>query len=87
LTNSLKIRGFKPSTNLFTYKTYAYLVGILIIKSYDRATRVIKAMLCRGFDGTFYTLKHFTFAKKDLAYSIFGVCYITILVGVSFCFH
>ncbi len=87
LQNSIKIRGFSPKTNLFTYKTYAYLVGILIIKSYDRAQRVIKAMLCRGFNGTFFTLKHFTFKKSDLLYSIIGGCYIITLLGATICFH
>ena len=85
LQNSLKIRGFKPKTNLFTYKTYAYLVGILIIKSYDRAERVIRAMTCRGFNGTFFTLKHFSFKNSDICYSIFGSFYIILILGVAIC--
>jgi cobalt/nickel transport system permease protein len=84
LHNSLKIRGFSPKTNIYTYKTYAYLVGILIVKSYDRAQRVIKAMMCRGFSGTFYTLNHFHFKKSDIVYSFCGVFYIFMLLGVTF---
>lgn len=83
LKNSLKIRGFVPGTNLYTYKTYGYLIGILIVKSYDRAQKVIKAMLCRGFDGTFYTLEHFNFRKSDIVYSVLGSSYIISLIGVT----
>jgi cobalt/nickel transport system permease protein len=49
--NAMKIRGFYPKSNLHTYKTYAYLVGMLLVKSYDRAKRVQAAMLCRGLIG------------------------------------
>jgi cobalt/nickel transport system permease protein len=66
LNNALKIRGFKPKSNFHTYKTYAYLVGMLLVRSYDRSNRVYNAMLCRGFKGKFWTLNHFHFQKIDL---------------------
>ena len=59
LMNAMKIRGFCPRNNLHTYRTYAYLVGMLLVKSYDRARRVQAAMLCRGFNGRFYDLGEF----------------------------
>ena len=65
LMNALKIRGFNPGTNIHTYKTYAYLVGMLLVKSYDRAERVKSAMLCRGFSGRFYDLSEFSFRPRD----------------------
>jgi cobalt/nickel transport system permease protein len=87
LTNSLKIRGFTPKTNLFTYKTYAYLVGMLLVKSYDRAERVIKAMTCRGFNGTFFTLNHFHFKSSDYIYSSAGAIYLLLITGAAFWSH
>jgi len=68
LVNAMKIRGFIPRTNLHTYKSYAYLVGMLLVKSYDRAERVYKAMLCRGFTGKYYTLSQFSVKKGDIVY-------------------
>ena len=56
LVNTLKIRGFRPRNNLHTYRTYAYLVGMLLVKSSDRAERVRAAMLCRGFKGNFHSI-------------------------------
>jgi cobalt/nickel transport system permease protein len=66
MVNTLKIRGFQPKTNMHTYKTYAYLVGMLLVKSYDRAERIRKAMLCRGFKGSFYNLSEFCVKRSDI---------------------
>ena len=66
LVNSMKARGFNPGTNLHTYKTFAYMVGILLVKSFDRAQRVHNAMLCRGFKGNLYSLSELSIKKIDI---------------------
>ncbi len=66
LVKALKIRGFRAKSNLHTYRTYAYLVGMLLVKSYERAERVREAMLCRGFKGRFYTLYEFSVDGVDI---------------------
>jgi len=68
LTNAMRIRGFIPGTNLHTYRSYAYLVGMLLVRSYDRAERIHKAMLCRGFHGRYYTLTQFSIKIGDIIY-------------------
>ena len=67
---SASIRGFRPSSNLHTYKTYAYLIGILFVRASDRAERVYKAMVCRGFSGRFYSLHEFSFSRLDLIWLV-----------------
>jgi cobalt/nickel transport system permease protein len=67
LINAVKIRGFHPGNNIHTYKTFAYLVGMLLVKSYDRAERIRAAMLCRGFRGRFYNLSEFSLGPLDVA--------------------
>ena len=79
LNNAIKIRGFKPQTNLHTYKTYAYLVGMMLVRSYDRSKRVYNAMLCRGFKGKFWTLNHFIFKKSDF---VLGIVMISCIIGL-----
>jgi cobalt/nickel transport system permease protein len=59
IIRSIKIRGFKPKTNLHTYKTFAYVIGMLLIKASERADRVYNAMRCRGFKGKYYSLTGF----------------------------
>ncbi len=70
LINAMRIRGFAPRTNIHTYRSYAYLVGILLVRSYDRAERIHRAMLCRGFTGRYYTLSRFSIQTGDLVYLI-----------------
>ncbi|MEC4675474.1 MAG: cobalt ECF transporter T component CbiQ [Nitrospirota bacterium] len=70
LKRAMLIRSFKPGTNLHTYKSYAYLVGMLIVSSYERAQRIYSAMLCRGFTGRFPVIDHFSLRKSDI---IFGL--------------
>jgi len=70
LVQAMKIRGFRPGTNLHTYRTYANLAAMLLVRSYDRADRVYQAMLCRGFHGTFYSLGTLSWQRRD---GLFGV--------------
>lgn len=65
LVQALKIRGFQPGTNLHTCRTYAYLAAMLLVRSYDRAESVYQAMLCRGFHGRFYSLRTFSWQRRD----------------------
>ena len=67
LMSTIKMRGFQPATNMHTYRTYAYLVGMLFVRSHDRAERVRAAMLCRGFKGKFYDLSEFSMKTSDIA--------------------
>lgn len=81
LVNSLKIRGFKAKTNLHTYQTLAYMVGIILVRSFDRAQRVHNAMLCRGFKGNLYSLKTLSIKKRDIIALVLSVT-ITVALGI-----
>jgi cobalt/nickel transport system permease protein len=66
MRQAVKTRGFEPKSNLHTYRTFAYLFAILLLRSHDRGERVYQAMLCRGFDGTFWILSHFHLHRQDV---------------------
>lgn len=53
LRRSASLRCFHGATNLHTYRTYGYLIGMTLIRSYERSRRVHQAMLMRGFNGRF----------------------------------
>jgi cobalt/nickel transport system permease protein len=69
LLTAAKIRGFRPSTSMHTYKTYAYLIGMLFVRAANRADRVHQAMLCRGFKGRFYSLQEFAPSMQNWIFS------------------
>jgi cobalt/nickel transport system permease protein len=70
LIRAARIRGFRPATNLHTYKTYASIVGMLLVRATIRADRVYKAMLCRGFRRKFYSLCEFESGRQEWLFAI-----------------
>lgn len=79
LSAAMKIRGFKPRTNLHTYRSYAYLVGMLFVRAATRADRVYQAMRCRGFDGRFHSLSAF---PAHPANQWFAVAAASVMIGL-----
>ncbi len=79
LVNAMKIRGFRAKTNVHTYRTFAYMIGMILVKSFDRAQRVHNAMLCRGFKGNLYSLKTFSIKKRDLFFLLLATAMVIVL--------
>ena len=79
MMDTIRIRGFRPGTNIHTYRTYAYLVGMLFVRSHDRAERVRAAMLCRGFKGRFYDLSEFSIKTGDVVVVALSIMAVTIV--------
>ncbi len=81
LLRAAKIRGFCPGSNMHTYKTFAYLIGMLFVRAAARAERVHQAMLCRGFKGKFYYLREFPPSRRNWIFSVLmGVMIIVLVV-------
>jgi len=76
LRSAMRIRCFRPRTSLHTYTSYAYLVGMLLVRSYERSQRVYQAMLCRGFKDRFPVYRHFHLRRRDLLH--FGIMAVVI---------
>ena len=53
ISTAAKLRGFTPTRTWHSYKTTAYLVAMLLIRSWQKAQRVGKAMRLRGFSGQY----------------------------------
>jgi cobalt/nickel transport system permease protein len=69
LRAAMKVRCFRPRADLHTYRSYGYLVGMLLVHSFDRSERILAAMKCRGFRGRFHVLDHFSFSpRRDLPF-------------------
>ncbi|WP_419787789.1 cobalt ECF transporter T component CbiQ [Pseudodesulfovibrio sp.] len=68
MRQAMQARGFHPRTNRHTYRSYAWLLGMLLVRSWDRAERVHGAMRCRGFRGRFYTLTRFAAPLGDYVF-------------------
>ena len=82
LANALKIRGFRPRTNMHTYRTYSYLVGMLLVRSFDRSARILSAMKCRGFTGRFHLMERGEVNRKDYLVGASGILISALLLVV-----
>ncbi len=77
LNRAAKIRGFVSKTNIHSYKTYAYIAGMLFVRASLRAKRVHQAMICRGFNGKFHTIEKFKLDKLSMLFFIIVLCFVT----------
>ena len=68
LQRAAKIRNFKPGTTLHCYRTYAYLLGMLLVRAAERGQRVHQAMLCRAFNGRFHNLREYHNRSQDYCF-------------------
>lgn len=69
LGRAMKVRSFRPGTNVHTYRTFGNLAAMLLARSMIRSERIVAAMKCRGFNGKFYVMDHFSAKRID---AIFG---------------
>ncbi len=83
LVRAMKIRNFRPGSNLHSYRTYAYLVGMLFVRASERARRVHGAMICRGFNGRFVSLREFHPDARNRVFLFCAVLTMGLLVGLS----
>ncbi len=87
ILTAIKIRGFVPKTSLHTYKTYAYIIGMLFIRANRRAERVYCAMLCRGFSGKFHSLTEFPETGKSMIFLMSAILISIFLVVMEIIPH
>ncbi|MBW6520139.1 MAG: cobalt ECF transporter T component CbiQ [Desulfoarculaceae bacterium] len=76
LLRAARMRGFVARTNLHTYKTFSHLLGMTLVKSWNRARRVHQAMILRGFTGQLTPLRQSPLAGAD---------YLFLLALLTFC--
>jgi cobalt/nickel transport system permease protein len=83
LTRAVGLRCFVPTTNIHTYRTYGYLFGMTLVRSWNRATRVHHAMLLRGFDGRLIPLDQQIVNRNDIFFLVVALTVTIALALVS----
>ena len=80
---AMRVRAFRPRVDRHTYRSFGYLVGMLLVRSFDRSERIMAAMKCRGFRGRFYLLDHFHFHRGDLPFAIGSLVFLSALAWIE----
>jgi cobalt/nickel transport system permease protein len=68
LVDAMKLRAFRPRFDRHTFRAYGYLIGMLLVRSLDRAERIVAAMKCRGFRGKFHVMSRFRIELPDVVF-------------------
>ncbi|MGW8193230.1 MAG: cobalt ECF transporter T component CbiQ [Desulforhopalus sp.] len=84
LSRAAKLRCFVPATTIHTYRTYGYIFGMTLIKSWNRSTRVHQAMLLRGFNGRLIPLEQPTPGRGDRFFLLICLALISVLVLLQY---
>jgi cobalt/nickel transport system permease protein len=80
LRTSMKLRGFRPGTNWHTYRSFGYLVGMMLVRSIERSERILAAMKCRGFSGRIVLLEEFRLSRTDILFAAALGCALAALI-------
>jgi cobalt/nickel transport system permease protein len=54
LQEAMRARSFRPRSTLHTWRSYGFLIGMMLIRALERSERIMKAMKCRGFTGRLF---------------------------------
>ena len=61
----MRVRNFRAKTSIFSYKIYANVIGMMIVKCFDRAQKLKNTMILRNFQGKIYQSKTEKFKTID----------------------
>ncbi len=67
---AMSCKGFVLKANMYALSMLGNVVGMLIVKSYERADRVYKSMISKGYTGSPMTMAKFNMVGKDYALTV-----------------
>jgi cobalt/nickel transport system permease protein len=83
LRRATTVRAFRPRTDRHTWWTLGWLVGMLLVRSFERAERIEAAMKCRGFTGRWPAIDDFRLRRADGVFALSGIVALAVLVWLE----
>ena len=71
-------KKFKP------IRFFGNIIGVLFVRTYDRAERIYQAMISRGFDGEIHTLNELSLRDSDKGFLLVSAGVLIIIVLLTF---
>ena len=65
LRRAMRARAFRPRADLHTWRTFGWLIGMLLVRATARARRLMGAMRCRGYQGRLTLLHPLQWREAD----------------------
>ena len=83
MSQAALLRGFRPGPNRHTVTTTGYLIGMILVRSYDRGARMLQAMKLRGYDGTLAWSAPSQWRTRDGVFLVVTVALVAVLARVE----
>lgn len=83
LRRAMRARGFRPGSNLHSWRSYGQLIGMLVLRSFERAERVRWAMACRGYSGRFLLAEARPLTAGDMVFAGLGAAVVGGLLALD----
>jgi cobalt/nickel transport system permease protein len=68
-----------PNQKGVSSKVWGSLLGLLLLRTYDRANRLYQAMKLRGFENQYYGVNLHSICRKDILYLIGWIVFFIIV--------
>lgn len=68
LRQAMTARAFRLRSTWHSWRSIGWLMGMLLVRSHDRAARILQAMKCRGFAGRFPVMDDLRLRGPDVVY-------------------
>jgi cobalt/nickel transport system permease protein len=81
MSRARSLRSFKGRG--LGFAVYGSMLGQLLLRTMDRAQRIHRAMLCRGFDGELRLSRNLAFTARDLAFVAGWLAYFALVRSVN----
>lgn len=84
LRTAMRARAFTMRSDRHTWTSVGFLFGMLLVRSLERSDRIVAAMRCRGFDGTFPALDEPTrFQRSDGVFALASLAGMVMLMTIE----
>lgn len=66
MRSAMAARSFVPGTNFRTIRVLSNLIGVMMIRSFEKTENIYRAMLARGYEGKLHVLEEFKANNFDI---------------------
>jgi len=84
MRRAMQARAFVLRTDMHTWRSIGYLIGMLLVHSLERSERIMDAMKCRGYKGQFYLVDDMALKRDDYQFMAVFLPFLGLLTGLNF---
>lgn len=83
LRKAMRARGFQNKLKAHVLRGFANLIGSLLVRSLDRADRVHRAMLCRGYTGVIWVDGRSRVGRRETIFILLAILMMALVGGLE----